>query len=87
MKIYTAEDLIDARTTLGLSRRAAAYIARIPYSIWTEWERGCGYGTPPPIVFACLDLYANLQQIQRAFTARDVPSIIYPCHSCDRQRV
>lgn len=81
-QIYTAQDLIDAREGLGLSRRAACDIAQVPYRIWTEWEQGCGYGTPPPLVFAFLNLYDNLRKVQNAFAKGNLRAIVYPCLSC-----
>jgi hypothetical protein len=85
-RLYSQEDLIEARQSLGLSRRAACEITQVPYAVWTEWEKGCGYGTPPQLVFACLNLYDNLLRTQQAIMRRDLQAIVHPCLSCKFER-
>jgi hypothetical protein len=85
MQTYTAEDLIETRKALGLSRRAACYLLAVPYGIWTEWEKGCGYGTPPPILFAALNIYANACRIQEIFSGKK-DSVVQPCLHCNLRK-
>ncbi len=85
MQIYTAEDLIEAREALGLSRRAACNLLAVPYGVWTEWEKGCGFGTPPPILFAALNIYANACRIQEIFSGKK-HSAVQPCLHCNLQK-